>query len=526
MATGANSTPLGRLHPILQGRQGSTPSTALGSKAALENSDLQAHLNAAKKAASALFSKSENTDGPPAKKRKRSRWGGEETRTVIPGMPTVIPPNMSEGQQKLYLIHLQVEDYTRRLRTDDLGIPINPADRSPSPEPVYSHDGKRLNVREVRVRKKLEDSRHSLIQEALKLNPTYKPPVDYRPPAQKFEDKVFIPQEDHPLTNFVGLIIGPRGNTLKTLEKETNCKIMIRGKGAAKEGKFNRLGVPQPGEDEPLHALVSASTLEDLKIGVDKIKSIVKSGIDNPGNENDLKRQQMMQLAELNGTYRPLDVLTCRNCGSLSHRTWECSEGQNVTSTIICSKCGGGGHIASDCKVDLLKDGGELSVTERAKMDSEYQSLMKELGEPVPASARGGGAQIPPPPGLVGAPVPVDPNNPWGAAVGPGGQPLPVIPYPLMIPMAAAPWMPVPVVSTPEPTVPFSIPQSNRPAPPTSQDVAAWTAPKLQNSNASMAPPLPNSAPPLPNEAPPPPPPDHAPPPPPIEPPPPPPAPF
>ena len=47
---------------------------------------------------------------------------------------------------------------------------------------------------------------------------------------------------------------------------------MIRGKGAAKEGKFNRLGVPQPGEDEPLHALVSASTLEDLKIGVDKVR--------------------------------------------------------------------------------------------------------------------------------------------------------------------------------------------------------------------------------------------------------------
>lgn len=51
MATGANSTPLGRLHPVLQGRQ----SSSLGSKAALENTDLQAHLSAAKKAASALF---------------------------------------------------------------------------------------------------------------------------------------------------------------------------------------------------------------------------------------------------------------------------------------------------------------------------------------------------------------------------------------------------------------------------------------------------------------------------------------
>lgn len=28
-----------------------------------------------------------------------------------------------------YVVHLQVEDYTRRLRTDDLGIPANPADR-------------------------------------------------------------------------------------------------------------------------------------------------------------------------------------------------------------------------------------------------------------------------------------------------------------------------------------------------------------------------------------------------------------
>ncbi|CAF4797185.1 unnamed protein product, partial [Rotaria magnacalcarata] len=43
-------------------------------------------------------------------------------------------------------------------------------------------------------------------------------------------DKVMIPQEDHPSVNFVGLIIGPRGNTLKMLEKETNAKIIIRGK--------------------------------------------------------------------------------------------------------------------------------------------------------------------------------------------------------------------------------------------------------------------------------------------------------
>ena len=43
----------------------------------------------------------------------------------------------------------------------------------------------------------------------------------------------------------------------------------------------------------------------------------------------------------------------CRNCGSTAHRSWECPEQLNVTSSVICSRCGGGGHIASDCMVDL-----------------------------------------------------------------------------------------------------------------------------------------------------------------------------
>jgi splicing factor 1 len=47
----------------------------------------------------------------------------------------------------------------------------------------------------------------------------------FRPQQAKFIDKVMIPQEDHPEVNFVGLIIGPRGNTLKTLEKEVDLFI-------------------------------------------------------------------------------------------------------------------------------------------------------------------------------------------------------------------------------------------------------------------------------------------------------------
>jgi len=80
----------------------------------------------------------------------------------------------------LSAVHLKIEEIGRMLRTGDLGIPPNPADRSPSPEPIYSHDGKRLNTREVRVRKRLEEERHELVQQAIKLSAEYKPPADYK----------------------------------------------------------------------------------------------------------------------------------------------------------------------------------------------------------------------------------------------------------------------------------------------------------------------------------------------------------
>lgn len=98
-----------------------------------------------------------------------------------------------------------------------------------------------------------------------------------------------IPQEEHPEINFVGLLIGPRGNTLKSkyvfltkffcylvvfiaMEKETGAKIIIRGKGSVKEGKVGRKdGQPLPGEDEPLHAYITATNPECVKKAVERV---------------------------------------------------------------------------------------------------------------------------------------------------------------------------------------------------------------------------------------------------------------
>lgn len=37
--------------------------------------------------------------------------------------------------------------------------------------------------------------------------------------------------------NFVGRILGPRGMTAKQLERETGCKIMVRGRGSMRDRK-------------------------------------------------------------------------------------------------------------------------------------------------------------------------------------------------------------------------------------------------------------------------------------------------
>lgn len=79
------------------------------------------------------------------------------------------------------------------------------------------------------------------------------------------ERKVYIPVNEHPGRNFVGLIIGPRGNTLRTLEQNTGCKIAIRGKGSTKV---------ESGQEDQLHVLIkgpSEQALDNAESQVQKI---------------------------------------------------------------------------------------------------------------------------------------------------------------------------------------------------------------------------------------------------------------
>lgn len=78
---------------------------------------------------------------------------------------------------------------------------LTPYRRSPSPPPQYDNHGRRVNTREYRYRKRLEDERHKLIEKAMKTIPNYHPPQDYRRPT-KTQEKVYVPVNDYPEINF------------------------------------------------------------------------------------------------------------------------------------------------------------------------------------------------------------------------------------------------------------------------------------------------------------------------------------
>lgn len=448
------------------------------------------------------------------RKKRKSRWGGDEKEKIfIPGMPTVLPTNLSKEQEEAYLVQLQIEEVSRKLRTGDLGISSNPEERSPSPEPIYSSDGKRLNTREYRTRKKLEDERHQLIQKMIDLNPEFKPPPDYKPPVVRVSDKVMIPQDEHPDINFVGLLIGPRGNTLKSMERETGAKIIIRGKGSVKEGKVGRKdGQPLPGEDEPLHAYVTASHPESVKKAVDRIKEIIRQGVEVPEGQNDLRRMQLRELALLNGTLRENDGPRCTNCGATDHKSWMCPDKPNVTNNIVCSACGGVGHIARDCRQKRGNERGASTNQEKAKIDEEYMSLMAELGEGPPPSSQKDNDRFrrpsnnststaglfdrqmqprpimaPPPPAVMQTPPQLIPNTlpppPWST-------PTDKLPTPSPVTAAQA---------LPQPAPPgVAMPNLTRPPPPASNPMTVpppWQMPSVPPPNIMQAPPPPPPAP-------------------------------
>ena len=295
----------------------------------------------------------------PAESRKRSRWGDKDASITSNSAVSAAVTAAAAGATPALAAALtaaaiaaklgqsgfapaNVEEVKLQVRIDELSRLMHnplahlPPDqpRSPSPEPTYDGQGQRTNTREQRYKLKYSTERNEHILQLTALNASYRPPSDWKRQT-RFERRVYIPQKDYPDYNFIGLIIGPRGSTQKQMEKETGCKIVIRGKGSSKEGKSRTSGRPDESENDETHVLITG---ED-KAKVDSAAAMVEKlmvPVDDATNEH--KSRQLRELALINGTLR--DDIVCRVCGQRGHKLFEVSTQPSLSiPTSLVRRC-------------------------------------------------------------------------------------------------------------------------------------------------------------------------------------------
>ncbi|KAF6262591.1 hypothetical protein COO60DRAFT_1699170, partial [Scenedesmus sp. NREL 46B-D3] len=326
----------------------------------------------------------------PASKKRRSRWEPESdskpaaagTGAVLQGLPgalALLPPSLAalvdiHVDPQVLEIQRQLNNVNQRLQLVAQGKLVDDTpegERSPSPEPVYNENGARINTREQRARDKLTRHRNELITEMIKANPKYKPPADYRP--EKKHRKLRIPLDEYPGYNFIGLIIGPRGNTQKRMERETNCKIAIRGRGSVKEGRTRKDGKPDPSDTEELHVLVTGDDDDSVDKAADMVAKLL-TPMDDATNEH--KQLQLRELAAINGTLRDHEIIEQQRAAEADKEVYRLPE-----------------HMRDAVEEQYRRDVARVHGEEMPRFDDEYKSFMQELGGEQP------GPELPGPPG-------------------------------------------------------------------------------------------------------------------------------
>lgn len=108
--------------------------------------------------------------------------------------------------------------------------------------------------------------------------------------AATARNKIMVPVKEHPEFNFMGVLIGPRGSSLKAMEQRTGAKILIRGRGSTKEPSSD----PEANEDMNV---VIEGTEQAVALATQEIETIFK----DPQRALIVKSEQLKNLADLNG---------------------------------------------------------------------------------------------------------------------------------------------------------------------------------------------------------------------------------
>ncbi|XP_052203961.1 splicing factor-like protein 1 [Diospyros lotus] len=273
-------------------------------------------------------------------KRRKTRWVSDLSQLKMLGpiqLPDFFKRSLESGlDHQIQKLMERLHQINSKLRSSELHDERPEEERSPSPQPEYNNLGIRINTREVRLRNKLVKERQIIISKLIKKNSTFNTPPGYKP--EKLFKKLYVPVKEYPEYNFIGYIIGPRGNTLKRMEKKTGAKILLRGRGSQRKSV-------RPEDDEDLHVYIEALNQKSLDAAVGMVEKML---IPVDGM-SDRKRAQLQELAKLNGTYKGENY--CNVCKEEGHKQYVCPQQPQSTFKMMtaCSTCGSFCHPAFGC---------------------------------------------------------------------------------------------------------------------------------------------------------------------------------
>uniref|UniRef100_A0A3P9MM40 KH domain-containing, RNA-binding, signal transduction-associated protein 2 n=1 Tax=Oryzias latipes TaxID=8090 RepID=A0A3P9MM40_ORYLA len=123
----------------------------------------------------------------------------------------------------------------------------------------------------------------------------------------KLSERVLIPVRQYPKFNFVGKLLGPRGNSMKRLQEETGVKMSILGKGSMrdkeKEEELRKGGDAKYAHlSNDLHVLIEVfappgEAYSRMSHALEEIKKFLV-----PDYNDEIRQEQLRELSLLNGS--------------------------------------------------------------------------------------------------------------------------------------------------------------------------------------------------------------------------------
>uniref|UniRef100_A0AAQ4R1L7 KH RNA binding domain containing, signal transduction associated 3 n=1 Tax=Gasterosteus aculeatus aculeatus TaxID=481459 RepID=A0AAQ4R1L7_GASAC len=160
-------------------------------------------------------------------------------------------------------------------------------------DPSFQHSLRLLDQEIEKIQKDEEKEEEKFIDVVINKN-------------MKLGQKILIPVKQFPKFNFVGKLLGPRGNSLKRLQEDTLTKMSILGKGSMRD-KEKEEELRQSGEakyhhlNEDLHVLIEvfappAEAYARMGHALEEIKKFLI-----PDYNDEIRQAQLQELTYLNG---------------------------------------------------------------------------------------------------------------------------------------------------------------------------------------------------------------------------------